>query len=65
VRPVMYNDIALDMCSEIKKESDLTPLFRLSPPPMDHDYYFSLERDEGPLDLFDISDIDILPPYIT
>lgn len=64
-RPVMYNDIALDMCSDIKKENDLTPLFRLSPPPMDHDYYFSLERDEGPLDLFDISDIDILPPYIT
>eukprot|EP00118_Oscarella_pearsei_P002972 m.12456 g.12456 ORF g.12456 m.12456 type:complete len:62 (+) comp24066_c0_seq1:373-558(+) len=30
------------------------PLLRLSPPPVDQDYFFNLEESEGVCDLFDV-----------
>ena len=46
-------------CSNSKTISDLRALFPISPTPMDHDYYFSMDHEEGLLDLFDISTTEL------
>ncbi|XP_063691150.1 transcription factor E2F5-like isoform X2 [Bolinopsis microptera] len=47
-------------CGDVRKEhTDLRALFPISPTPMDHDYYFSMDHEEGLLDLFDISTTEL------
>ncbi|KAL5262623.1 hypothetical protein ACHWQZ_G008127 [Mnemiopsis leidyi] len=46
-------------CGDVRKDTDLRALFPISPTPMDHDYYFSMDNEEGLMDLFDISTTEL------
>uniref|UniRef100_A0A8C4QHX4 E2F/DP family winged-helix DNA-binding domain-containing protein n=1 Tax=Eptatretus burgeri TaxID=7764 RepID=A0A8C4QHX4_EPTBU len=48
-----------DFFEELMSSTAFAPLLRLSPPPGNHDYHFSLDVSEGLCDLFDVPPLDL------
>eukprot|EP00039_Didymoeca_costata_P030350 m.29147 g.29147 ORF g.29147 m.29147 type:complete len:287 (+) comp8068_c0_seq2:246-1106(+) len=55
IEALLVSDIPQDEDGE-GKSTDFGGLVRLSPPPLDSDYIFSFEKEEGLLDLYDIEE---------
>jgi len=55
------NDVSLKKDSKLEEidTTGFTPLLRLSPPPGEEDFYFSLEDSEGVCDLFDVPTVQV------
>ena len=57
---IIVNNVSIEIKSTLEIFfADLRALFPISPTPMDHDYYFSMDNEEGLMDLFDISTTEL------